>query len=474
MMTSISVLPEPGSFERMTALDASFLHAETPRTPLHIGSLSVFEGGPFLDDVGAFRLDDVRRRVGERLHLFPRFRKRVATVPFGQGRPVWVDDDDFDIANHVKVMALTEPGSRADVAALCADLQMRVLDRAHPLWELWFIGGLDDGNVAMVEKVHHAMIDGVSGVDVAAALLDMEPRPAPVTPPPWTPTPAPDARQLLLESWRERLVLPAERARSARALVRTPGDLVQRVRGMVDAVGSEVTAGVHRTSLKQQVGTTRELQWVTVPLAEVRDTAHQLSATVNDVVLASVAGGLRELLLKRGESVSHLTLQCLVPVSMRSEDEHGALGNRVSAILAPLPVHEDAPLVRLSLVREAMLKHKERHEADGAELLVEGMELVPPALLALTCRAIHRQPLVDVVVTNIPGPPFALYFMGSKMLESIPIVPLGGNMTIGVAILSYDGDLTVGIHADGRANPDLDVLTDALRREFADLTTTLS
>jgi len=138
-----------------------------------------------------------------------------------------------------------------------------------------------------------------------------------------------------------------------------------------------------------------------------------------------------------------------------------------------LPVHEDAPLVRLSLVREAMLKHKERHEADGAELLVEGMELVPPALLALTCRSIHRQPLVDVVVTNIPGPPFALYFMGSKMLESIPIVPLGGNMTIGVAILSYDGDLTVGIHADGRANPDLDVLTDALRREFADLTTTL-
>jgi WS/DGAT/MGAT family acyltransferase len=472
-MTAYGVLPPEGSFERMTALDASFLHAETPRTPLHIGSLSVFEGAPFFDDRGAFRLDDVRRRVSERLHLFPRFRKRVATVAFGQGRPVWVDDEDFDIANHVKLMALPEPGSRAELAARCSTLQMRVLDRDHPLWELWFVGGLDDGNVAMVEKVHHAMIDGVSGVDVAAALLDLEPEPPPIDVPRWAPMPAPDAGQLLLESWRERIVLPAERARSLRAMVRTPLDLVRRVGGVADALGSEVAVGVHHTSLKRQVGMTRDLQWVTVPLGDVRRTAHQLSVTVNDVVLAAVAGGLRALLVKRGEDVTHLTLQCLVPVSTRSEDEHGALGNRVSAIFAPLPVHEDAPMSRVSLVHEAMVRHKERHEADGTELLLESIELLPPALLALTSRTIHRQPLIDVVVTNVPGPACPLYFMGSKMLESVPVVPLGGNLSIGIAILSYDGDLTVGIHADGEANPDLHVLTDALRGELAELAETL-
>lgn len=465
-----SPFADPTSFQRMTALDAGFLHAESERTPLHIGALCVFDGAPFFDEKGAFRLDDVRARVAERLHLFPRFRKRVATVPFGQGRPVWVDDTEFDIANHVKVMVLPEPGSREELAAACARLHMHCLDRNHPLWELWFVGGLDDGNVAMVEKVHHAMIDGVSGVDVASALLDLSPDALPPTVPDWEPVPPPDPIPLLAETLRERLVEPAEWARTLRAMLRGPAGVARRVNGLLDGVTSFGSpASLHRSSLNQPVGDERRLDWATVPLEQVRATAHDHGATVNDVVLAAMAGGFRALLHHRHEGVAHRQLHALVPVSLRSDSEQLALGNRVSGIVAPLPLGRETPVQRLEAVRDAMARHKARHQADGTELLMEGIEMVPPALLPLASRIIHRQPLFDVVVTNVPGPPFPLYFLGARMLESIPVVPLGGNLTVGVAILSYDGQLTVGVFADRDQCPDLDVLMGGIRNSFDDL-----
>lgn len=459
------------AYERMTAMDASFLHAETARTPLHVGALSIFEGAPFFDERGAFRLEDVRDRVAERLHLFPRFRKRVATVPFGQGRPVWVDDEAFDIANHVRLMVLPEPGNRDELEALCDRLQMQLLDRAHPLWELWFIGGLDDGNIAMVEKVHHAMVDGVSGVDVAAALLDLEREPAPIEVPDWHPTPAPDDGVLLVESLLHRISEPVEWVRTVRALLRTPNQAAARFTGIADGLMGFLRPDTMErgSSLNRQVGMHRRLGWVTEPLADVKATAHRFDATVNDVVLAAVAGGLRDLVEHRGENVEHLRLRSLVPVSVRADHEHLSLGNRVSGMLIPLPTDHASARDRLKAAHASMVEHKARHQSEGAELLLEGIELLPPGLLSLAARSIHSQPLINIVVTNVPGPQFPLYFLGAEMLESVPIVPLGGNLTIALGILSYNGQLIVAAFADAETNEDLPVLINGIEDSFAEL-----
>jgi len=453
----------------MTALDASFLYVETDHTPMHIGALTVFEGGPFLDERGAFRLEQVRARVSERLHLVPKLRKRIATVPLRQGRPVWVDDVDFDIANHVNLLALPSPGSREDLAALCCTLQMRVLDRAHPLWELWFIEGVDDGSIAMVEKVHHTMVDGVSGVDIAAALFDIEPEPPPSEVPEWRPVPPPEPAQLLVQSGYARLVSPTQWWRTARALTRTPAEAVEVASGMVDAVSAQTGLLRRRPTLNGPVGDRRRLHSVSSPLEEVRSAARALDATVNDAVLSIVGGAARALLDHRGADVDDLVLHVLVPVSIRADGERGALGNRVSGILVPVPAAEPAMSDRLLAVRYQMAAHKRRHQSSGIELMLDGIELIPSALLPVAARVVHHQPLVDVVVTNVPGPPFPLYFMGAELLEAVPIVPLAGNLTIGIAVMSYADTLTIGVYSDADSCPDVAVFVAALRSGFEEL-----
>jgi diacylglycerol O-acyltransferase / wax synthase len=465
------------AYERLTALDASFLHAEGETTPMHVGALSVFEGAPFFDRDGAFRLTDVRRRVESRLHLVPRLRRKLRLPPLGIGQPVWVDADDFDIADHVKLMVLPPPGDRAVLEHACERLQMQLLDRNRPLWELWFIGGLHDGNVAMVEKLHHALVDGVSGVEVAAALLDLEPVPPPdegSSDPvaPWSPAPAPDARRLVTDALTDRFGTPVAIARSAFDAARVPLLALRRTGAVLDAarslVGPEGRAPASSLN-RATVGEHRRLVRVDVPLDDLRDVGHAFAVTLNDVVLAGVTGALRRLLESRGEPVDDGALHALVPVSIRVDAEHLALGNRVSAMIAPLPVGEDAPLTRLLQVHHEMAERKAHHQAEGNELLLETAELLPATVSALVARQVHHQPFVNVVVTNIPGPSCPLWFFGARMLEATPIVPLGGNLTIGIALLSYDGTLAVGLHADADAAPDLPVLADALAAEFAAL-----
>jgi WS/DGAT/MGAT family acyltransferase len=465
------------SYERLTALDASFLHAESESTPMHVGALSVFEGSPFFDRDGAFRLADVRRRVESRLHLVPRLRRKLRPPPLGLGQPVWVDAEDFDIADHVKLLVLPPPGDRAVLEHACERLQMQVLDRDRPLWELWFIGGLHDGNVAMVEKLHHALVDGVSGVEVAAALLDLEPVPPPeegVVEPvaSWSPAPAPDAPRLVVEGLAERFGTPTAIARSVLDAARVPllalrrtGAVLDAARSLVGPEGLAPTSSLNRAT----VGEHRRLTRVDVPLDDLRDVGSAFGVTVNDVVLAGVTGALRRLLESRREPVDRRALHALVPVSIRVDAEHLALGNRVSAMIAPLPVGEDAPLTRLLQVHHDMAERKAHHQAEGNEVLLETAELLPAAVSALVARQIHHQPFVNVVVTNVPGPSSPLWFFGARMLEATPIVPLGGNLTIGIALLSYDGTLAVGLHADADAAPDLPVLADALADEFAAL-----
>lgn len=464
--------PEPrgNRFEHMSAFDASFLYAEGPTTPCHVGAVAVFEGAPFFDERGAFRIDEVRARVSERLHLYPRLCKRPAFVPFGIGRPVWVDDDEFDIENHVHLAVLPQPGDRASLEAFAERLHMTLLDRRRPLWDLCFVGGLDDGNVALVERVHHAMVDGVAGVDLASVLLDLERAPAPVVVPRRVARPAPSSLALMVEGLRED--------------VRQPIDMVRHLGGSlgsVEAIRAQVDGAVtltktllrpwirrSRTSLVAPVGSRRRLRSIERSLADVKSTGHRYGATVNDVVLAAVVGGVQALCRHRDEPMPH-ELNVLVPVSVRAVDEHGAPGNRVSGILASIPARVTDPVLRIAIVRERMAGLKRHHEALSTQLALEAMEVLPSVLLRSVSGVVHGQPFVDLVVTNVPGPPCPLYFLGAEMLESVPVVPLGGNLSVGIAALSYNGRLTLGIHADSASCPDVDVLVSGISAALDEL-----
>jgi diacylglycerol O-acyltransferase / wax synthase len=456
------------TYERLAAQDASFLHIETPERPMHVGSLAVFEGGRFFDETGRFKLEEARRIIGERLHLVPRFRKKLMNVAFQQGRPVWVDDDSFDLAYHVRLTALPRPGSEEQLRVLMGRLQAQVLDRRRPLWELWFVEGLEGGRVAIIQKTHHALIDGVSGVDVATVILDLEADPPPIEVPQWEPQPAPTSSRLLAESVIERATQPAEIVRSVRAAFRGPRQVAERAGQVAQAVtrGAKLAP---KTPFNVRIGPHRRFEVARVDLAQVKAVKRGLGATVNDVVLAVVTGALRHFLLARGESVEGLNLRVMVPVSVRDESERMLLGNRVSAILAELPVGEDDPRRRLELVHEQMAGLKESRQALGAELLVNATKYVPPTLLSLAARLVARQRMVNLTVTNVPGPQIPLYCMGARMIEAFPYVGPIDNMALIIGILSYDGRLCFGLSADRDVVADLAVLAEGIEKGMAEL-----
>jgi diacylglycerol O-acyltransferase / wax synthase len=455
--------------DRLTALDASFLHLEHEGTPMHVGAVSTFEAPPLLDRRGHVRIRAIRRELAARLDLVPRFRQVVREVPFGAGLPVWADDPDFDIANHVKVVRLSRPGDERGLLDLAVELHRPLLDRTRPLWELWFVEGLDGGRIAQVEKVHHAMIDGVSGVDVASVLLDLAPTRARSVPPPWTPRLAPPAARRFADALLDRSAAPLVALRTATRGITRPGSWFPTTAGTVrDVARALATTGIApRTSLNSSVGTARRLVVIRQQLAEVKAAGRPHGASVNDVVLCAVSEGLRALLAGRGELHHGLSLTALVPVSLRAESEHLQLGNRVGAIFAPLPVGTADPFVRLRAISGALARAKARRDAAAANRVLGAADLLPPVLVGAVAQLVHRQPFVNLVVTNVPGPPVPLYAMGARMLETFPLVPLAGNLTLGVAILSYDGQLNLGVHADPEACPDLDVFVAGVERGFA-------
>jgi diacylglycerol O-acyltransferase len=450
----------------MTALDAAFLDIETEDTPMHVGALSVFDGGPFRDEHGELRLDALRQHVASRLHLVPSLRRRPVRSWLGVGRWVWVDDESFDIGRHVVLRHLPPPGDDAQLAEVCAELQMSLLERSRPLWELWFVDGLADGSVAVVEKIHHAMVDGVADVDLALALLDLEPGAPSPEPEEWRPRPLPTETQLLAHAAVEVVAAPVRRLAALPTVLRSP-ERVRGVEGLSDAARSLWRdERPVRTSLGRPIGHRRTLRWVRRPLPPLLDAAHVRGVTLNDLVLTAVAGGLRALLAHRGELPVGAAPLALVPVSVRSTDEHGAAGNRVSALLVPVPVDLDDTDDRLGAVRDATTRHKAHHVPDGAALLVDAMDLAPPLAVRQVTRLVHHQPLVDVVVTNVPGPPCPLYLAGACMRSTVPIVPLARNLDVSIGILSYDGTLTFGLYADADACPDLDVLVSGIGAEL--------
>src|SRR3954470_5258096 len=318
------------TYDRLSALDASFLHLETLETPMHVGAMSILEGEPFFDADGHFRIGEVRDLVLSRMPLMPRFRKRLMAVPYDQGRPIWVDDQRFDITYHVRLTALPKPGSWEQLVALTTRVQEHLLDRDRPLWELWFVEGLEDGHVAIIQKTHHSLIDGVSGIDVATLLLDATPSYERPIVPAWRPEPAPGPSQLLVDSLLERITEPAEIIRSVRSMLRGPRRAAGMIGDAVRSMGTMVTrdAIAPRTSLNARTGRHRRLSVVRVPLTEVKEIRGALGGTVNDVVLAGVAGGMRRLLQHRGESTDGVHLRVLCPVSVRTDEQSGRSATR--------------------------------------------------------------------------------------------------------------------------------------------------
>ena len=458
-------------YDRLSGLDASFLALERIETPMHIGSLAVLEGDPFFDDDGRFRIADVRHLVASRLHLIPRFRKRPMSVPLDLGRPIWVDDPRFEVAYHVRLTALPTPGTRAQLLALFERVQTQMLDRSRPLWELWFVEGLEGGNVAVIQKTHHALVDGISGVDVATVLFDFTPEPTIPDAPEWQPEPAPSPPQLFLDTLAEEVSgmarVPFVVTEAIQVPRRVVGELAEIGRSLATLAEGRLVAP--QLSINRPVGRHRRFLGVTVPLDDVKRVRETFGGTVNDVVLAGIAGGLARLLEARGELRPGLQLKVMCPVSVRVVDEQLALGNRVSAMIFPIPVGEPDPVARLAAVRATTAGLKERKQAVGASTLVELTQYAAPTLLGLAARAAHHQRFFNVVSTNVPGPQVPLYCMGARMLEAYPMVPLSRNLGLGIAILSYCGALHLGLLADGDTFADLDVLASGIEDAFAEL-----
>jgi diacylglycerol O-acyltransferase len=455
--------------DRLTGLDTSFLHLEDDSAHMHVAAVMTFEGAPP-------EHEDVVEGIRSRLHLVPRYRQRLAFVPLGQGRPRWVDDPHFNLNYHVRHTALPEPGTEDQLKRLAGRVFSQRLDRDKPLWEMWVVEGLDGGDrFAVLSKTHHALVDGVSGIDIMSILFDTKPQPD--APPPaeekrWLPAPTPSRAQLLAEALFERATVPAEIARGARALVRGPRRIAGAALGSAAGVGSMVRAGLSpapKTPYNERIGPHRRFTWVRMQLADVKAIKNSLGGTVNDVMLATVAGALGRHLRRRGVDVRGLELKAMVPVSVRSEEARGALGNQVAAMMAPLPVGLEDPVERMERISDSMAHLKSGGQAVGAQVLTELTGFAPPNIMSQAARVVARQRMFNLVVTNVPGPQFALYMMGRKLEGLFPMVPLAPNQALGIAIMSYDGTINFGLVGDFDLMADLDDLADDLHASLAEL-----
>jgi WS/DGAT/MGAT family acyltransferase len=449
-------------FERLSSLDSLFLELEDRTAHMHVGAVVVFEGA-------APPYPDLLRLVESRLDRVPRYRQRVQFVPFKQGRPVWVDESQFDLEYHVRHTALPAPGGDAELKRLAARLFSQALDRDKPLWEMWLVEGLDNDRFAIISKTHHCMLDGISGIDLATVLMDTEPSSeAPPAPAEWTPRPAPKPSELLSQSLVEQITSPFQVLRDALNSNNAARKLLREIAGGFKPLWGLAGMGLAPPSpLNRPIGPHRRFEILDLPLPEVRKVKRALRATVNDVLLTIVAGAVRQWLAARGESLE-TDLRVLVPVSMRGAHDRKTFGNQISAVFCPLPVTEASPLERLRKVREAMKGIKESGQAVGAAALASLGDFAPPTLMAQAARLQAVTRFFNLLVTNVPGPQFPLYLLGRKLRGCYPQVPLAASQSLGIALLSYHGKVCVGMLGDLEVR-DLPALADALRGSLADL-----
>ncbi|HEY6762565.1 MAG TPA: wax ester/triacylglycerol synthase family O-acyltransferase [Baekduia sp.] len=453
--------------DRLSAVDASFLAQEGPASHMHIGGIVICEGpAPGYEEM----LDHIRTR----LHLVPRYRQKLAQPPLETGRPLWVDDPTFNLEYHVRQTALPAPGAESQLMRLVARIMSQQLDRSKPLWEMWIVEGLDDGGFAVVSKTHHAMVDGISGVDLATVMFDLSP--VPVAPPhpdePWAPRAEPTGAELVAggAAGLARTALGA--VGSAVSLVRRPGATAHALSEASQGLGEVVWAGLNpapETPLNVEIGPHRRYAVIRNRLTDFKEVKNAFGGTVNDVVLTVVTGALRDWLHSRGVRTEGLELRALVPVSTRAKDERGAMGNRITVMRGPLPVYIGDPVARLRAVRAAMDGLKESKQAVGAEMLTSVQSFAPPTILAQASRLNFSTRLFNLIVTNVPGPQVPLYVRGREMHDVFPVAFLPKGHALAVAIMSYNGQMNFGLLGDYDALPDLDRIADGIEASLAEL-----
>jgi WS/DGAT/MGAT family acyltransferase len=457
--------------DRLTGLDAAFLHLEAGGAHMHVAAVITFDGDPppYTDLLG---------HVESRLHLVPRYRQKLAFVPYGQGRPKWIDDPHFNLRYHVRHTALPRPGTETELKRLAGRLFAQPLDRAKPLWEIWLVEGLDKGRFALLSKTHHALVDGVSGVDIASVLFDASPDPEPPlgahaaegggsAPPAWVARPEPSSSELLAEALLERATVPAEALRGLRALTRAPRQVAGRLVETAAAVGGLAWAGIKAappSRFNVDIGPHRRYTWVDADLGRFKAIKDALGGTLNDAVLAAVTLALGAFLRREGEDTEGLVLKAMVPVSVRVDAERGALGNRVAAMYASLPVGLTDPKEVFDAIHQEMGHLKSSGQAVGAQRLTEIADFAPTTIMTQAARLQARQRLFNLVVTNVPGPQVPLYLLGRPLAGLYPVVPLAQRQALGIAIMSYNGRLGFGLLGDYDAMPELDALGEDIER----------
>lgn len=452
--------------DRLKPLDAVFVDAEDEdeNTSMAIGSIAVFEGP-------ALSHDKVMSLIAGRLPLVPRYRQKLRTIPFRLGRPVWVDDPDFDLGYHIRRVVLPEPGEYRQLADLMADVMSQRLDRGHPLWEYWVVEGLARDRWALISKVHHCMIDGVGGADLYRVILELSTEAGqPPGPPPGQP---PSAVSLAARAAADAMLLPLRQARALGAAAADPRGTIRLAVGMAQAAARFAPSlrPAVRSSLSGNIGQQRRYAWSQVSLEDIKTIKRVFGGTVNDVVLAAISGGFRALLLERGEQPEPHEVPALVPVSVRAPGGESGFGNEVSATVTNLPVHVADPVERLAAVRAEQDSLKASHEAlIGQALVTFGRYSVYPLTSWLVRKAFSLpQREIVTVTTNVPGPRQPLYWRGRRLEEIIPYVPIASRVRTGVSIFSYDGKVTFGITGDYVANPDLDILARGIEHGVSEL-----
>jgi len=458
-------------YERLSMVDCSFLVVEGPQTYMHIAATTIFETGPLATRDGGVDIRRVRKYVASRLPLIPRYRQRLAYTPI-EGHPVWVDDDRFDLSYHVRHTSVPRPGSDAQLRDLCARLLERPLNRAKPLWEAWVIEGLAGGRFGLLLKVHHCMVDGLAGAELLAALLSPVEESEWDDPPAWRPRPAPSGFELLRDEVNRRAQMPLDLLRGLRDATSEPPSTPPALGQRIAAAWRLVRDGVRRpaaTPFNRPIGAHRRFHWVSLDLGDVKDIKNRLGGTVNDVVLATVSGAVRRFLLHRQFSLFGLDFRVAIPVSVRSEEERRAPGNRVSVWIMPLCVQERYPTRRLNSVRAASERFKEDKQADGGEVLARAAEWTGANVLSMGLTVANRNPPFNLIVTNVPGPQLPLYLAGARMVAAYPLVPLFSNQGLGIALFSYAGKLFWGLNADWDTLPDIEVFAEAIVASFDEL-----
>lgn len=449
--------------ERLSTLDAEFLHLEDGVGHLHIAGVCTFDDPPP-------SIEEFSGLIASKLNLIPRYRQRVRGVPFDLGRPVWVDDPHFRLDYHVRHTALPSPGGDAELCSLMGRLMSQPLDRNRPLWEAWLVEGLDDDRWAIVFKVHHCMVDGIAGVGLLTVLLDLEPDAALPEPEPWEPEPEPPGLFKVVDAWQGAMGDAAGWVRRAPDAVHDPVGAARRA--------GELGAGLVRfglrlgmtpsSSIEGAIGPHRIWRHSSAELPTVKAIGRDLGGTVNDVVLAAVSSGFRRLLIERGEDPADTVVRSMVPVSVRSVGATSEVANHVSTLIADLPVGVEDPIERFEAIRDRMQQLKASHMAEAGELVTELANLAPPPLVSMVSRLgvraqhLGTQRSVTTVTTNVPGPQFPLYCLGREMRSYLPFVPISHGVRIGTAILSYNGHLAFGVTGDLDTVPDAGVLADSI------------